>query len=249
MNLAADIRFALDPCAFASAVGIQCDPWQADFLQSDSKRTVINSSRQSGKSLVVAIKSLHTALYNSSSLQILVSPSQRQSAELLRSCLLLYGKIDGAQQLDTESVLKLEFQNGSRIVALPGTERTIRGMSGAAAVTFDEASRCEESLFVACRAMVATSNGSLTLLSTPAGRHGQFFTLWHNGDPAWKRIGVPASLCPRISKEFLASELKEMGPLEFSQEYGLAFIEDQGATWNTAIIDSSFSSNLRPLWS
>lgn len=248
MILARDLAMVLDPTLFAAACGLTLDLWQQDFLRSDSKRTILNCSRQSGKSTVTAVKALHTALYNSASLVVLVSPSQRQSAELLRTIRTLHGKIDGAQELDTESVLKIQFANSSRIIALPGTEKTVRGMAGAAAVIFDEASRCEDSLFTACRPMVAVSGGSLTLLSTPAGTRGNFYDLWHNGDPSWERISVPASQCPRISKEYLAEELRELGQARYSEEFELAFIDDLTSAFSTAIIDSAFTTEVRPLW-
>jgi hypothetical protein len=116
-------------------------------------------------------------------LVVIVSPSQRQSAEMLRTVRMLYGKLDGAASLDTESVLKIEFQNKSRILALPGTSDTIRGLAGAALVVLDEASRVPDELLAAVRPMVATSNGSIIALTTPAGRRGFFFDAWHSGDP------------------------------------------------------------------
>jgi hypothetical protein len=137
---------------------------------------------------------------------------------MLRTVRGLLTRLDGAPELATESVLKIELANGgSRIIALPGTEKTVRGLAGAALVIFDEAARCDDELFSACRPMVATSNGALVLLSTPRGMRGEFHSLWHNGDSAWHRVRVPASDCPRISKEFLADELRELGQARFSE--------------------------------
>jgi hypothetical protein len=45
-TLATDMQRALDPVAFAEACGITCDPWQADFLRSDSR-----SSSRLGRSV------------------------------------------------------------------------------------------------------------------------------------------------------------------------------------------------------
>jgi hypothetical protein len=58
--------------------------------------------------------------------------------------------------------------------ALPGTEKTIRGFSGAALLIVDEAARVDDALYYAVKPMLAVSGGSLLMLSTPYGRRGEF---------------------------------------------------------------------------
>jgi hypothetical protein len=147
-----------------------------------------------------------------------------------------------------DSVLKIEFENGSRILALPGTGDTIRGLSGAALIVIDEASRVPDELLAALRPMVATSQGAIVALTTPSGCRGFFYEAWESGDPAWHRVRVSADQCPRISKEFLAEELRELGPTVFSQEYDLKFCEDLTAAFSTALIDGIVDPNLKALW-
>jgi hypothetical protein len=171
---------------------------------------------------------------------------------MLRSIKLMHRHLDNGVPLKTESVLKLELENDSRILALPGGEsdgRTIRGLAGARLIIVDEAARVPDELFAAIRPMLATrSDGAMILLSTPAGRRGAFYELWHNNDPTWHRVRVPASDCPRISKEFLAEELRELGAARFSEEYELAFIDSDTSAFSTAIIDSAFTSEVSTLW-
>jgi hypothetical protein len=61
--------------------------------------------------------------------------------------------------------------------ALPGTEKTIRGFSGAALLIVDEAARVDDALYYAVKPMLAVSGGSLLMLSTPYGRRGGFFEI------------------------------------------------------------------------
>jgi hypothetical protein len=157
------------------------------------------------------------------------------------------GELRDAPALQSESALKLEFANGARILALPGTEKTIRGIAGAALIVIDEASRVEDELLAAVRPMLATTNGRLVALTTPAGRRGWFFQSWH-GDSDWQRIRVAASNCPRISKEFLADELKELGPQRFSEEYELCFLDNDEAVFPQAVIAAAFTTEVQPLW-
>lgn len=248
MLIGKDIARMLDPVLFAQGCGITPDPWQADLLRSTSHRALLLCSRQSGKTTTTALKTLYTAVYKSDALCVVVSPSQRQSAEFLRTVRGLHSKLDGAPALDSESVLKVELANGSRILALPGTERTIRGLAGAALVVVDEAARVEDELLAAVRPMLATSAGSLIALSTPAGKRGFFYDAWHGDPDAWHRVRVSADQCPRISKEFLAEELRELGAARFSEEYQLQFIDSDSSAFPTTIIDNAFTTELAPLW-
>lgn len=60
---ATDLAMALDPVLFARAAGFEPDPWQAQVLRSRAPRILLNCSRQSGKSTVVAMLAMWTALY------------------------------------------------------------------------------------------------------------------------------------------------------------------------------------------
>ena len=44
-----------DPVVFARRLGFQPDPWQKRLLRSKSKRTLLNCSRQVGKSTITSI--------------------------------------------------------------------------------------------------------------------------------------------------------------------------------------------------
>jgi Terminase large subunit, T4likevirus-type, N-terminal len=253
LTLGRDFARALDPVIFANDCGIVPDAWQAELLRSTSRRVLLLCSRQSGKSTVTALLALWIAIFEAPSLIIVVSPSQRQSAETLRTIMWLHCKLEGAPALDGPgSVLKAEFSNGSRILALPGTERTIRGLAGVAVVILDEASRVDDDLIAAVRPMLATSEGGGRLigLSTPAGRRGWFYEAWHDTAEGnnWTRVRVSAADCPRISQEFLDEEMRELGPLRYSEEYLLEFRDDNESVFLGDLIDRAFSTEVLPLW-
>ena len=221
MTMARDLARALDPVLLAEDCGITPDAWQADLLRAMPKRALLLCSRQSGKSTVTALIALWTAIYASPATIILVSPSQRQSAELFRTVVGFHSKLPGAPGMTAEFVLRCEMANGSRIIALPGTERTVRGYAAASLVVIDEAARVEDELLAAVRPMMATkAEGRLLALTTPAGKRGWFFEAW-TGDGDWTRIRVAARDCPRISSEFLAEEMKELGPQRTAVQRGI----------------------------
>src|SRR5215203_6426377 len=198
MELRDDLRFALDRAAFAKSLGLKPDPWQEDLLRSTSDRMLLNCCRQSGKSTMTGIIALHRALYYPGSLILCLAPALRQSQELFGKVLGFYRDLDRPITAQAERKLSLELENESRIVTLPGTEKTIRGFSGAAWLIVDEASRVADELYFAVRPMLAVSGGALMMLSTPAGKGGVFFEEWDGGG-GWERYEVPARECPRIS--------------------------------------------------
>jgi len=109
-----------------------------------------------------------------------------------------------------DNLLKLELANGSRVVALPGNEATVRRFSGARLLVIDEASRVPDALYRAVRPMLAVSRGRLVALSTPFGKRGWYHDEWH-GSGNWQRVRITADQCARISPEFLAEERRALG--------------------------------------
>jgi hypothetical protein len=242
-DLAQDLAFALDPVRVAVAMGLATDPWQAKFLRSPDRRTLLNCSRQSGKSTVTALLAAHTALYDPGSLTLLLSPTQRQSHELFRKALDAYQAIPTAVPLTQESALRLELSNGSRIVALPGKETTVRGFSGVRLLAVDEAARVPDELYYSVRPMLAVSGGRLVALSTPFGTRGWWYEAWESEEP-WQRYRVPAGECPRISEEFLEEERRSMGEWWFAQEYECEFLDAETQPFGREEVEAAFEEEV-----
>ena len=175
VSLAEDLKLALDRVSFARGLGLDPDPWQEDLLRSTSDRVLLNCCRQSGKSTMTGLIALHRALYHPGSLILCLAPALRQSQELFGKMLGFYRDLERPVLPQAERKLSLELDNGSRIVTLPSTEKTIRGFCGAALLIVDEASRVADELYFAVRPMLAVSGGSLMMLSTPYGKCGIFF--------------------------------------------------------------------------
>src|SRR5215211_2384118 len=178
VSLAEDLKLALDRSAFAAALGMEPDPWQHDLLRSTSDRVLLNCCRQSGKSTMTGIVALHRALYHPGSLILCLAPALRQSQELFGKVLGFYRDLGRPVSAQAERKLSLELENESRILTLPGTDKTIRGFSGVDLLIVDEASRVADELYFAVRPMLAVSGGALIMLSTPNGKRGVFYEEW-----------------------------------------------------------------------
>src|SRR5262245_4024023 len=120
MGMGADIARALDPALWFDHAALVPDPCQASAIRSPSRRQLWNVHRQGGKSSTAALKALAKATTCPGSLTLLISPAQRQSAELLRKVVELHGKIEGLPKPVTESQHKLEFDpaHGGRVLSL-----------------------------------------------------------------------------------------------------------------------------------
>jgi hypothetical protein len=204
-------------------------------------------SRQAGKSVTVASLALDTALLKPRSPVLLLSPSQRQSGELFRKVLDLFNALGRPVSVQSETALRLELTNGSRILSLPGTEGTVRGFSGVGMLIIDEAARVADPLYCAVRPMLAVSQGKLVALSTPFGKRGWFHDAWHSAED-WQRVKITADQCPRITKAFLAEERKALGERWWRQEYACSFEDTIDAVFSYEDIQAAMSDSIKPLF-
>jgi len=109
-------------------LGISPRKWQEEFLRvARGQDVLVLTARQVGKTTGAAVAMAHTAVFKSGSLSVAACPAQRQSAELrrkVRDMLLKAG-----QKLVSDNVYGLEVANESRVLALPGSEGSIRGLT------------------------------------------------------------------------------------------------------------------------
>jgi Terminase large subunit, T4likevirus-type, N-terminal len=237
-----ELRMALDPAAlFANVVG-KPDPWQVSALRSGSKRQLYLASRQSGKSSVAAVRGLHRAMYEPRSLILLVSPSLPQSQEIFRKCLTYYRELGRPHGVRNESALRLELGNRSRIISLPGSEKTGVGYS-ADLIVVDEAAETPSQLIEAMLPSVAVTEGSIVALTSPKGARGWFYELWTQPEveEVWERYLISADECPRITEEIIAGAQMTRGPRHVRQEYYCSFEADEAAFFNPEDLERSLT--------
>ena len=127
---------------------------------------------------MAGVVALHKALTVAGSLVLILAPAERQAKELFSKVAEAYRTLGHVIPAESYRKMGMELANGSRIEALPGTEKTIRGFSGVDLLLVDEASRVADELYYAVRPMLAVSGGRLMMLTTPYGRRGVFFEEW-----------------------------------------------------------------------
>jgi hypothetical protein len=237
-----------DRLAFArEAADFTLDAWQGEMLRSEAPRILLNIHRQGGKSTTTAILALHKALADPGSLVLLLAPSERQSKELFTKIAAMYRGLGHPLPADSHRKLGMELAGGSRIEALPGKERTVRGFSGVDLLVVDEAARVEDELYFAVRPMLAVSGGRLLMLSTPFGKRGVFFEEFTQG-VGWERYEVSATDCPRIPEEFLEEERRSLGAWWYEQEYLCRFKDTVDSVFSHEDVSAAMSGEVTPLF-
>jgi hypothetical protein len=171
----------------------------------------------------------------------MLSPSERQSGEIFLKAMGFYETLGRPITAVKRTELTVRLANDSRIISLPGSEKTVRCYSGVTLAIVDEASLVADELLVAVTPMLATSRGRLIGLSTPRGRRGWFSDKWHDTGSDWRKIRIQATQCPRIDPEFLASERRSLGELWYKQEYECSFEDAVGQVFSDKDIEAALS--------
>lgn len=291
-DAATAFAYALNPVGFAMNFGdiTKPDPWQAKVLRSSSKRILLNVARQGGKSQTFACLASHRTIFRRNHMTLIVSRSQRQSAEVFRKVKTIFRNLLLSMPEDSDDEvgyrnakgelipvdrqLSLEFANGSRIVSVPSSPDTIRGFSKVDLLIEDEAALCKDVVYHAITPMLAMSDGTLVLGSTPFGKRGHFYKAWlrATGDKSkvteevdarepggssresfeeeyrWEFYRYAATENPRYKRAFLREQFEEMGEWWFLQEYGCTFQEAVDQIFSTSTVEAAMSADVLPIF-
>jgi hypothetical protein len=174
-----DLRQAayhIDPALWVRDVlGVIPTAWQETFLHARRGASILAlTARQVGKTTTAAWAIAHAMVFMPGSLSVIACPAQRQSAEAVRRVRESLLKV-GAK-LTSDNVYALELDNGARVLALPGSDDSIRGLTVDAWIVADEAARLSEDMIAALRPMRARR---------PQARLAMLSTAWSRTDPFW----------------------------------------------------------------
>jgi len=226
------------------ALGFEADGRQAELLDSGAKWVLLCCSRQWGKSTVTAARAVHHVLFQPGAMVVVAGPGGRQSGELL-SKMARFLRILGVRwKRDGVNEHSMVLENGSRVVAVPGREKFIRGFSAVTFLIIDEAGKAPDALYAALTPMLATTDGMLWVMGTPNGQAGFFYEEWVQGGAHWQRMSVPATECARIGAAFLARERISKGEDVFRREFLCEFVAGPGQMFTAEMFDGCIDRDL-----
>lgn len=238
-----DVRAAKDDFGlFCSLVGKPRTPWQIDAMELRKRQTVVVAPRQCGKSESLSLKAAHAALRKPNQLIMIVSASETAAVRLLYAVReafdhpLLKGSL-AEEPTQTRIVLK----NGSRILSVPASEKSIRGWSVDLLIV-DECAFVADDILLSAALPTTTArpDARVVLASTPWGDAGAFFNLAmqglsgtdeHTRTYRWKLLDAPW-----IHPAVVEAARKSLPPLRFRAEYEGEFITSGDAYFDRSDI-------------
>jgi hypothetical protein len=214
-------------------------PFQIDFLRDKSKRIVVCSGRQIGKTTMAAAKAIWFAVMHPNTTVLIVSKALRQSMwmfDKVRDMIFLnpiLKKLVKFRHGTTRTKIEFKPPINSKIIALPpGSEgETIRGLT-AHLLIIDEANFIKPEIITSvCVPMITATDGHLVMLSTPEYAEHPFMQAFNNAQQwGYTRYHFPSSIAPIPTKEarekFLAEQQAQIPEDEYAREY-LAILPDQ----------------------
>lgn len=260
------------PEDYIRSLGLEPFDWQIEALSpvNEADRLLLLAARQSGKTTIVAGGTGHTAKYTENALNLILCPSRDQSAEVMEKVAVNMSRDrELTAMLTRDGRTAKEYSNFSRIVALPGTERSVRGYSAPRRIILDEAARLLDATYMAVRPMMTGVETDLLAMTTAFGKRGWFYRAWTTSknwrkimirvpwDPVngklvpampedeyrdlWRELGISSYYSSRHNKRQLQEDLDEMGDVWFRQEYCCEFLEDGGSLFSYDDIMAAFT--------
>jgi len=216
-----ELAYRIDPVVWVrEVVGAIPYAWQQTFLRAPRGGSVAAlTARQVGKTTTAAWAIAHAMVFYPGSLSVIACPAQRQSAEAVRRVKEVLVK--AGAKFKSDNVYALELENGSRVLALPSGDDTVRGLTVDAWIVADEAARLTDELIAALRPMRARRpEARFAMLSTAWSRTDPFWKVFDGDDPSWIRLRATADADQTLfTPEFLEQERRAMGDHAFKREY------------------------------
>ena len=237
--------------AFAACLSLPMTDYQAEAMRLESRYTVVRAPRQTGKSRSLAVVAVWAALRRPAQTVLIVSASELGARRLLSQVRevtalpLLRGDV-----LD-EGATVVQFANGSRVIALPASERAVRGWS-ADVLLVDEAAFISDDLLegAVLPTTLARPEARVVMASSPWTASGTFFRhvrlgeagtdaevrafRWVIGDAPWVRPGevdrLRATMSPARFRCEVEGEFADGGAGFFSRDLLLAATADYALT-------------------
>ena len=210
------------------SLNFHADKIQTSVLDHDAHRLILCCSRQWGKTTIIAIKALHTAIFQPGSEIVVISGSLKQAGLLLNKVCESAAVLGFPRKRVLGYEQSLHLPNGSKIFAVANSEKSSRGYTGNIVIV-DEAALVQDDVVGSASPTLARTNGKLWLLSTPYGQTGLFYNVWHDKRLTdWLKVKATIDDSPYATPAFIA-EQKRLFPFNFRQDFYCEFTPAKGS--------------------
>ena len=236
-----------DALAIAKYLGLKLDPWQIRAITTEAHDILLTVTRQGGKGEVATLLALDGILNHRNFTVLVVSRADRQAKRLLRRIKARYRQLAYTTEPLINSTMELTLDNGSQVLAVPGSEETIRGIEAVDLLIIDEAALVQDDLFAAVQPMTASTDGRTIAMTTPRGKRGWFYREWTEGGDEWHREQITWRDIPRFHPDWIKRTRRRLGEFMFAQEFECAFVDDSSQFFATDLITGALSDEVQPL--
>ena len=212
---------------------------------------VVKSKRQVGKSTLIEVLLIKTAVENKGSVSICLSPTLEQSRKVydgIKQVLLSCGAKIFSKNNDLQ--LMLQLRNGSRIWFKSAEQKdALRGYTVTGLYCIDEAAYIPDDTFYDTLAWCNVSQAPILIVSTPRFKTGFFYKYFmlgmENGNKVlsydWSEFDTSALL----TEEKLEQYRKEMPANKFKTEFLGEFLDMDGGVFGdySAVISNNFNTD------
>lgn len=224
---------------------IKLRKYQKNMIQTflKEKHVIILSSRQSGKTTTVGIYTLWYAMYNKDKTIAVLANNAAMAKAILLEIKEAYEEMPeylkpGVKEYNAHSVI---FDNGCKILARATSPNALRGET-VNLLILDEFAFVEphiaEPFFTSNFPTLSSTDGQCIIISTPNGTGNLYFDIWQKTqrkENTFVPIRVDWWEVDGRDEAWKEREMKNMGKVKFSQEYGNKF---QGST--VTLIDADY---------
>jgi hypothetical protein len=161
----------------------------------------------------------------------------------------MYGRLPYAPELIVDTATVMETPEGGRVLAYPGSEESVRGLSAVTLALLDEATLIPIELRDAISPMLSTTGGPTWSMGTARGQSGWFYDEWQDGAVDAVKSKMPWDECDHLVKSYIEKEKRRMPSWRFAQEYECEFMDDGETQLITAAtIRDAIDPEVRALW-
>ncbi|HEU0124269.1 MAG TPA: terminase family protein [Bryobacteraceae bacterium] len=207
------------PSAWAAAeLQFIAEPKQTEALDSAAPRLAVRAARQWGKSTLLAIKALHTAVFHPGASVLVLALSARNAALFAFTLRRLAARLGHARRTIPGMPHSLVLPNGSTIRV---ESRAIRstGLTGPATVILVDGE--DPALPVPA---LLRQGGTIWFFATPNGEAGFFYDLWHNeAFNHWTRLHTTVDDVPTLDPAYI-DERTRLSPWYVHQDLYAGFV-------------------------